>query len=56
MIDQDRSSGGGGVRTKTARRIAIVVAAILIPASTGFGIDTPLLHDGKVYAVAFIMR
>ncbi len=54
MLDQDRSSGGGGTRTKTARRIALVVAATLIPASTGFGIDSPLLqHEDDVTAVAF---
>ncbi len=53
MLDQDGSSGGGGIRTKTARRIAIVVAATLIPATTAFGIGTPLLHDGRVIAVAF---
>ena len=36
--EQHQRLGLARRRTKTARRIAIVVAAILIPASTGFGI------------------
>ena len=53
MLGQDRSSGGGEIRTKIARGIAIVVATIFIPASSGFGVGTPLFHGGKVSAVAF---